>query len=108
MLRGYLAAQAIREQIDVRIADSTTSAAARGALTALRGEGAPEDGDLLYGSITAVPPQQETIVGLQEKFLFMLNLLQSADAKPTSQALGAVGELQRTLEALTQRHSAVR
>ena len=106
--RAYLDAQAIREQIDVRITDSTTSAAARDALTALRGEGAPEDGDLLYGSITAVPPQQETIVGLQEKFLFLLNLLQSADAKPTTQALGAVGELQRTLAALKQRHSAAR
>ncbi len=106
--RGYLEAQAIREQIDARLADRATSASAREALTALRGEGAPADGDLLYDSITAASPQQETIVGLQEKFLFLLNLLQSADAKPTTQAVQGLGELQRTLEALKQRHAAVR
>ena len=72
-------------------------------LMALRGAGRPGDQDVLYGSITAVPAERETIVGLQQKFLFMLTLLQGADARPTPQALAAVGELQKTLAAIKER-----
>ena len=50
-----------------------------------------------------MPAEQETLVGLQQKFLFMLNLLQGADAKPTPQALAAVAELEKTLQALKAR-----
>lgn len=101
--RGYLDAQAVREAIDARLAGGGADAAVREALTALRGRGEPGDADILYGSITAVPAEQETIVGLQQKFLFMLNLLQGADAKPTPQALAAVAELEKTLQALKAR-----
>ena len=55
--------------------------------------------------ITAVPAERETIVGLQEKFLYMLTLLQGADARPTPQALSAIAELQKTLAALKTRWS---
>ena len=51
---------------------------------------------------------QETVVGLQEKFLYMLNLLQAADAKPTAQARDAVGALQKMLAALEARLKALR
>ena len=95
--RGYLEAQQLREAIDAKAPDART------ALMALRGEGQPGDQDILYGSITAVPAERETIVGLQNKFLFMLNLLQGADAKPTPQALAAVAELQETLNVLQSR-----
>ena len=40
-------------------------------MMALRGTGEPDDQDVLYGSITAVPPERETIVGLQDKFLYL-------------------------------------
>ena len=60
---------------------------------------------MLYGSITAVPPERETIVGLQEKFLYLQTLLQGADARPTPQALAAVAELQKTAAALKSRWS---
>jgi hypothetical protein len=70
---------------------------------ALRGNGEPGDQDVLYGSITAVPAQRETIVGLQQKFLYMLTLLQGADARPTPQALAALAELQKTFGALKVR-----
>ena len=50
-----------------------------------------------------MPAERETIVGLQQKFLYMLTLLQGADAKPTPQALAAVAELQKTLKALRAR-----
>ena len=63
---------------------------------------------MLYGSITAVPADRETIVGLQQKFLYLLTLFQGADARPTPQALAAVDELQKTLTALKARWNALR
>ena len=75
---------------------------------ALRGTGEPDDEDVLYGSITAVTPERETIVGLQQKFLYMLNLLQGADARPTPQALAAVAHLQKTLAAVKERWNTLR
>jgi hypothetical protein len=75
---------------------------------ALRGTGEPGTQDVLYGSITAAPPERETVVGLQQKFLYMLTLLQGADAAPTPQALAAVAELQKTLAALKTRWAAAR
>jgi hypothetical protein len=100
--RGYHEAQDIREAIDAR------PAAERARLMALRGAGEPDDQDVLYGSITAVPPDRETIVALQEKFLYLLNLLQGADVKPTPQALAAVTQLQTTLGALKDRWNTLR
>jgi hypothetical protein len=95
--RAYHELQELREAIDARPAD------AREALKALRGDGDPEDQDVLYGSIRAVPTDRETIVGLQNKFLYMLTLLQGADARPTPQALAAVGDLQKSAAALKTR-----
>jgi hypothetical protein len=62
----------------------------------------------MYGSVYAGPAETESVVGLQEKFLFMLNLLQAADAKPTAQARDAVGALQQMLAALEARGKALR
>ena len=53
---------------------------------ALLGTGSPRDQDVLYGSIRAVSPEKETIIGLQNKLIYMMNVLQSADINPTSQA----------------------
>ena len=100
--RAYDELQAIREAIDSRSADG------RKPLMALRGDAEPEDQDVLYGSITAVPPERETIVGLQEKFLYMQMVLQGADLKPTPQALSAVAELQKVLTAVKARWDALR
>ena len=69
----------------------------------LRGVGQPADQDVQYGSITVAAEGTETVVGLQEKFLFVLNLLQAADARPTSQAAEAVSALQKSLKALALR-----
>ena len=95
--RAYHELQDIREAIDGRPAE------ARKPLMALRGTGAPGDDDILYGSITAVPAERESVVGLQQKLIYMMTLLQGADAKPTPQAIAAVGELQKTLTAIKQR-----
>jgi hypothetical protein len=79
--RGYLEAEKMREAI----------------------EGEPEEPDTLYGSVVETPPEKETVVGLQQKFLYMLKLLQQADARPTSQALAAVEKLQERLRFLARR-----
>ena len=106
--RGYLRAQAVREAIDALLARGGLTDARGGALQALRGQGLPGDADVMYGSISATPADQETVVGLQEKFLHMLVLLQAADAKPTLQAQEAVASLQTTLAALEARWAALR
>ena len=48
---------------------------------------------MLYGSIRAVSSQRETIVGLQNKLIYMMNILQSADVNPTSQAQESINDL---------------
>lgn len=100
--RAYHELQEIRDAIDARAPGAGTP------LAALRGAGLPGNQDVLYGSITAVPPARETIVGLQQKFLFMMTLLQGADARPTPQALAGVEELQKTLAALKARWTMMR
>lgn len=72
-------------------------------LRRLRGNGSAGDPDTMYGSIRHTPADRETIVGLQHKFLFMLNLMQAADVEPTNQTVNAVRELQKSLEALKER-----
>ena len=69
----------------------------------LRGQGEVGNPDTMYGSITHVPAERETLVGLQHKFLFMLNLLQAADVAPTTQTIEGVRRLERTKEELLKR-----
>ncbi len=92
--RGYLEAQRIRDTIDKESGE---------AWMALRGEGEPGDPDTLYGSIREAAPGKETVVGLQEKFLYMMKLLQQADARPTEQALDAVKKLEASLGSIVRR-----
>jgi phage regulator Rha-like protein len=62
----------------------------------------------LYSSITAASADKETIVGLQNKFLFMLNALQSAEARPTQQTIAGVKALEEMREALAKRWETVK
>jgi photosystem II stability/assembly factor-like uncharacterized protein len=96
---GYQRLQAFRETLDRALAVGTRDTA----LAALRGAGEPGNPDTLYGSIRATPDDQETVVGLQEKFLFMLELVQAADARPTAQAIDATAALESALERLLAR-----
>ena len=105
--RGYLAAQKLRESIDAAL-QGTADPVRRGVLQKLRGVGQPGDQDVQYGSITVAAEGAETVVGLQEKFLYVLNLLQAADARPTSQAAEAVSALQTALAVLETRGPTLR
>jgi photosystem II stability/assembly factor-like uncharacterized protein len=103
---GYNRAQSLREEVD-RLLESS-SAPSRDLLTELRGSGAPGLPDNLYGSIYKTPVEEETIVDLQFKFLHLLDVLQQADAAPTTQTRKAVQELELTLEGLHQRLDSLR
>ena len=60
---------------------------------ALLGSDKPRDQNVLYGSIKAISSERETIVGLQNKLIYMLNVLQSSDVHPTSQAQESINDL---------------
>ncbi len=102
-LRGQQQAQAIRDKIDANL--SGVGEGQRDRLLALRGAGNAENPDISYGSISASPSHLETIVSIQTKLTYMLKILQSADARPTDQAMQSVDALLATLDELEQRHT---
>lgn len=57
------------------------------------GSGDPNNGDPLYGSVRATSLENESLVGLQEKLLYLLVVLQNADARPTQPTQDAVKKL---------------
>jgi photosystem II stability/assembly factor-like uncharacterized protein len=71
----------------------------------VEGTGMASDVDIIYFSPSASQGQQETLAGLQTKLLYLMTLLQSADAKPTSQAVAAVHEQQGSLKGVLGRWS---
>tara|TARA_R110000744_G_scaffold175510_2_gene294275 strand:+ start:3664 stop:6732 length:3069 start_codon:yes stop_codon:yes gene_type:complete len=89
--------QEIREAIDTKLARKSRK---QEKLLAFRGDGVPEDGDLIYGSIYASELEKETIVGLQSKLLFLLNVLQKTDAKPTAKTQEAAKLLHKRVTAM--------
>jgi hypothetical protein len=91
----YEKLQLIREQIDLRLSNTRKWKKGERQLNEqIRGSGEPDGGDMLYGSIRSSSLEEETIVGLQEKFLFLLTVLQSADERPTSQLEDAFNALE--------------
>jgi hypothetical protein len=108
--RGYLRLQALREAIDTSLAEgeSGSPAARRDPWTGLRGAGEPREDDMLYGSIYEARPGKETVVGLQQQLLFLLTVLQNADARPTASAIDAVGRLTALVPALEERWRTLR
>ncbi len=92
---GYHGLQTMREEMDVAMANAKKKwkIGQREAIAALRGNGNPDGGDFLYGAVFETTLDKETVVGLQNKMLFLLSVLQSADAPPTTQAKDAVGRL---------------
>ncbi|MFZ5970242.1 MAG: WD40/YVTN/BNR-like repeat-containing protein [Bacteroidota bacterium] len=101
----YHTLQQLREMIDQKLQDTKKRwpKGRREALLAYRGSGAPENPDIMYGGILDTPADKETLVGLQDKFLHVMALLQSADAPPTEAMQKAIVTLTERLEALRQR-----
>lgn len=76
---------------------------ADGKLAQLEGEGEPERPEIMYGAIYAAAAGEETLAGLQQKFLHLMDMLQGADAKPTTQATEALRRLLAEGEAMDRR-----
>ncbi len=100
---AYVSLQQVREAIDSRLAEGGLPPARAGLLRKFRGAGTPGLPDLLYGSISQTPLERESVVGLQQKLLFLLSLLQGADARPTLQAVEAVEQLEEGRRSLLER-----
>ncbi|MFN6079000.1 MAG: WD40/YVTN/BNR-like repeat-containing protein, partial [Bacteroidota bacterium] len=98
--QAYHKLQDIRESLDEKIKSGNLSVDTITALKRKRGSGSPGGGDILYGSINETSNEKETVVGLQEKFLFMLHVLQSADARPTPQSILAIEKMEATMKYL--------
>ena len=106
--------QALRAQIQAHL-DADRPAALKQALNALdeaaagiEGRGTPSAPDLLYGSVYAAPPGRETLAGLQTTLLYLIELVQGADAQPTSQAVAAVDDQQQLLQNVLSRWNALK
>jgi photosystem II stability/assembly factor-like uncharacterized protein len=104
--RAYERVQTLRDAIDAELGKG--SAQRQNAAQALRGDGEPGNPDVLYDSVTRTDAARETVVGLQEKLLFVMAVLQSADARPTRQAADAVKELVALVPQLEERWAKTR
>ena len=104
--RSYLALQTIRDAIDEH--SGAVEPGRRDRWAAFRGQGLPGEPDTLYGSIREESLEKETVVGLQEKLLYMLKLLQQADARPTLQARSAVAKLAERSKEIERRWEELR
>ena len=69
----------------------------------LLGEGNPGAQDFIYGSIYKIKEDNLQIIPLQNQYLFIMSILQSADAKPTISALDAINQLDKLTEQLQQK-----
>ena len=105
---GYHRLQQVREAIDLALQGATADTGRAEALNKLRGSRLPGDPDIVYGSIYRSAEGDETVTGLQHKLLFLLNVMQAADARPTSQALRAVSELEGAVDAVLRRWEEIR
>jgi hypothetical protein len=103
--QNYQKLQMIREEANALLTNSKTKwkANEKETLQALIGAGEPQASDVLYGSVRETPLDKETMKGLQEKYLYLLNVLQSADVKPTTQAIQGIEKLRAVYEGLNQR-----
>ncbi|MBO3697697.1 sialidase family protein [Roseivirga sp. E12] len=70
---------------------------------AFRGNGSVGDPDTMYGSIRATPIERETLVSLQNKLLFLHNVIQAADVMPTTQVIEGVEALIASVEGMKLR-----
>lgn len=83
------------QQVNRRLRDRLTTLSE--SLNALVGSSTTGNPDIVYGSVYTEPEGDETLTGLQRNFLFLLAVLQGADAQPTTQAKAAVTNHQERL-----------
>jgi photosystem II stability/assembly factor-like uncharacterized protein len=101
---NYQDLHSMKMKIDEILSDTTSTNAA---LEKFRGQGDPEDGDIMYGSISKSSLDDETLVGLQSKLLYVLQVLQSSDARPTEATRNAVSALSDRFEEMREKFDAM-
>lgn len=72
---------------DTRLKDSLSAFGKK--LAALEGE-SPDELDVMYASVTDTQPESETVGELQQKFLYLMILIQNADVRPTASQAASV------------------
>lgn len=95
---AYNELQRIREVALAKLNSGKLKGKKKSKLTDFIGNGSPNNGDPLYGSIRANTLEKESLVGLQEKLLHLLVVLQNADAKPTEPTEVAIKSLMQRKE----------
>jgi len=106
--RSYHTLQDIREAIDQLLdSGSKLKKGKREALETFRGGGNAKATDIVYSSISETNLDQETIVGLQQKFLFVMEVLESTNAQPTSQNIKALMILDKRLKEMVDRWNTI-
>ena len=98
------------EEIDSRLADTKKRwpKGVKENLQAIRGQGQPENPDVLYGAAYETSLDKENLVDLQNKLLHVLAIMQSADAKPTAAVQQAVQKLAVRTAEMKARYNALR
>ena len=106
----YHEIQSIRNEVDAMLADPKRKwkKGQRELVQKFRGSGDPGEGDVLYGSMHEAAPDAESLVSLQHKYLFMLTLLQSADARPVSTVIDGVSRLDSRLGEMKTKWASIR
>ena len=69
-------------------------------MNALLGDGVPADVDVMYFKADDLKKDRETFALLQTRMLYLMTLLQNAEAKPTVSQVNSVKEQQRKLETM--------
>lgn len=86
--------------------DAATLKAQETRLAALSGMSEPGETDIVYSSISAVKPGEETFSGMMSNFNYLMTLLQGSDAPATAQQIAAVADQERVHTELMKRWSA--
>lgn len=89
---NYETLQGMREAIDKLL---ITKGSEHEKLLKFRGQGAPNDGDIIYGSSYESNLEDETLVGLQSKLLYLIKIVQNSDAQPTTKTQEAAIKLDK-------------
>lgn len=107
---NYNELQSFREVVEAKMNNPKTKwkKDQQEAFKNLRGNGDPDGGDILYSSISETTLDKETIVSLQDKFLYMITVLQSTDSRPTSQTATAVEKLNARFNDLVLKWNAIK
>ena len=66
--------------------------------SAIDGTGWAEDVDVMYSAAYATNRNEETFAGLQTKLLYLMAVMQGADAQPTTQVVAAVKDQQQSMK----------